>query len=54
MEKAKTIDLSKRPIEERNEGNIPGCPVWIFGDDESADRDLKEKFAIKDEEDSDK
>lgn len=52
MEKAKTIDLSKRPIEERNAD--PGCPIWIFGDDESADKDLKEKFAIKDEEDSDK
>ena len=50
MEESKTIDLSKRPIEERNAD--PSCTVWIFGDDESADKDLKEKFAIKDEEDS--
>lgn len=51
MEKAKTIDFSDRPKDEK--GVNPSCPVWIFGDEKSADKDMKEKFEIIDDEKKD-
>lgn len=43
----KNINLDGRPYDGTN---IPGCPLWIFGNEESADNDLKDKVEIKDEE----
>ena len=53
MEKAKTIDFSNRKKKKKNDTLIPGCPVWIFGDENSADTDMKEKFNIVDDEKKD-
>lgn len=55
MEKSKKIDVSNRPTEKGKSG-IGGasCPVWIFGDEKSADNDLKEKFNIVDDEEKNK
>lgn len=53
MEKSKTIDISNRPKDTKNDTLIPGCPVWIFGDEKSADTDMKEKFNIVDDEKKD-
>lgn len=30
-------------------GDIPGCSVWIFGDDNSVENDLKGKFEVIDD-----
>lgn len=51
MENTEKIDLTKRPKDER--GVNPSCPIWIFGDENSADKDLKEKFEVVDEENKD-
>lgn len=53
MEDAKKIDFSSRPKDEKNDINIPGCPFWFFGNEESADNDLKEKFEVVDDEKKD-
>ena len=53
MEKSKTIDISNRPKDTKQDINIPGRPVWIFGDEKSADTDMKEKFNIVDDEKKD-
>ena len=44
MEDAKKIDFSERPKDAKNVN--PSCPVWIFGNEDSADNDLKEKFEV--------
>lgn len=50
MEDAKKIDFSNRPNnEERNGIGGAGCPWWIFGNEDSADNDLKKKFEICDD-----
>lgn len=51
MENAEKIDISKRPKDEREVN--PGCSFWIFGDEKSADKDLKDKFEVVDEENPD-
>lgn len=48
MENTEKIDTSKRPKDER--GLNPSCALWIFGDEKSADKDLKETFEVVDEE----
>lgn len=56
MEKTKTIDFSNRPKDEsvKNDNTWgAGCPWWIFGDEKSADADMKEKFNIVDDEKKD-
>lgn len=53
MEEAKKIDISNRPNDVKNDTWIPSCPVWIFGDEKSADTDMKEKFNIIDDEKKD-
>lgn len=53
MENTEKIDLSKRPKNEKGINDIPSCPIWIFGDENSADKDLKEKFEVVDEENKD-
>lgn len=49
MEDAKKIDFSERPKEVKNGIGGAGCPVWIFGNEDSADNDLKKKFEICDD-----
>lgn len=46
MEEAKKIDFSDRPKDVKNDTWIPSCPVWIFGNKDSADNDLKKKFEV--------
>ena len=53
MEEAKKIDISGRPKDEKNDINIPGCPFWFFGNEDSADNDLKEKFEVVNDEKKD-
>ena len=57
MEDAKKIDISGRPAEEgvkhKDGTNAPGCPFWFFGNEDSADNDLKEKFEVIDDEKKD-
>lgn len=54
MEKAKTIDISDRPVnEERNGIGGAHCSFWFFGDEKSADKDMKEKFEVVDDEKKD-
>lgn len=56
MEKSKTIDISNRPNEIRHDNDdtwVPSCPLWILGDEKSADKDMKEKFNIVDDEKKD-
>lgn len=48
MEESKTTNPRNSSKEERND--TPGCVIWIFGDDQSADHDVKSKFEIRDEE----
>lgn len=53
MEKSKTIDLSNRPKDESVKADNTwgsSCPIWIFGNGDSADNDLKEKFEVVDDE----
>ena len=50
MEETKTNVTAKGTEEQR--GDIGGCPWWIFGDDDSADNDLKQKFEIVDDEEN--
>ena len=54
MEKAKKIDISNRPNDEQVKNTWgSSCPIWIFGDEKSADTDMKEKFNIVDDEKKD-
>lgn len=54
MEEAKKIDISNRPSnEERNGIGGSSCSFWFFGDEKSADTDMKEKFNIVDDEKKD-
>lgn len=50
MEETKTTH-SSTVKEEQREGS-PGCALWIFGDEDSADNDLKQKFEIVDDEEN--
>lgn len=49
MENSKTIDLSERPSEVKNGIGGPSCAFWFFGNEDSADNDLKKKFEICDD-----
>lgn len=48
MEKFNDICLENRPknIVTTDGGYIPGCTVWIFGDENSVENDLKGRFEI--------
>ena len=46
MEDAKKIDISERPSEVKNGIGGASCPFWFFGKEESADKDLKDKFEV--------
>lgn len=50
MERAKKIDISERPIDVKNGIGGASCPFWFFGNENSADNDLKEKFEVVDDE----
>lgn len=47
MEKSKKANIGKKPKDER--GVTPSCPLWIFGNKESAAKDLKKRFEVVDE-----
>lgn len=47
MEETKKANSAKDVVV--GTGDIPGCPFWIFGNEESANTDLKDKFEIVDE-----
>lgn len=52
MEKSKKINTNEKSTEQvKNNGDWGGssCPIWILGNENSADNDLKEKFEIVDE-----
>ena len=54
MEKSEKIDISGRPSnEERNGIGGAHCGFWIFGNEKSADNDMKDKFDIIDDEEKD-
>lgn len=46
MEKTKTLDFSNRPNDVKDGTWVPHCSFWFFGNEDSADYDLKEKFEI--------
>lgn len=52
MENAKKTDFSGRPIDVNMKDPIggAGCSFWFFGNEDSADNDLKKKFEIVDDE----
>lgn len=49
MEDAKKIDFSDRPQEVKNDTWGSSCSFWFFGNEDSADNDLKKKFEICDD-----
>ena len=51
MENAEKIDMSSRPAEKGTREGIggAGCPFWFFGDEKSADSDMREKFEVVDD-----
>ena len=54
MEKAEKVNPTKGADERVKNGTwTPSCPWWIFGDKDSADKDLKEKFEVVDDEKKD-
>lgn len=49
MENAKKVNPTKGTEEKQlsdGTGHIPSCPIWIFGNEDSAKKDLEEKFEI--------
>lgn len=54
MEKSKTLNSTKETINNLNgDWGGGGCSFWIFGDEKSADNDLKDKFDIVEDEKKD-
>ena len=52
MENSKKINTAKGPLQDERVKNTIGgasCPFWIFGNKNSADKDLQGKFEIVDE-----
>lgn len=49
MEESKTINPNQEPTEVKNDTWGGGCPIWIFGDESSAENDISQKFEIVDE-----
>ena len=50
MEETKKTNLSNGTKQNTDDGlGMPGCPFWFFGDENSADNDLKKKFEVVDE-----
>lgn len=49
MEDAEKIDFSDRPKEVKNDTWGGHCSFWFFGNEDSADNDLKKKFEICDD-----
>lgn len=50
MENAKKIDIPERPTDVKNGIGGASCPFWFFGNEESADNDLKDKVEVVDDE----
>lgn len=54
MENTKKTNPTKETDERvKNDTWGSGCPFWIFGDKDSADNDLKDKFEVVDDETKD-
>lgn len=49
MEETKKTNPEQNNSEVKNDTWGGGCPIWIFGNEESADNDLAQKFEITDE-----
>lgn len=51
MEKAEKVNINEKPTEQVKNG-IGGssCPFWFFGNEDSAKKDLDDKFEIVDDE----
>lgn len=51
MENAEKIDFSERPIEREVKRGIggAGCAFWFFGNEDSANNDLKNAFMVCDD-----
>lgn len=49
MEDAKKIDFSERPKEVKNGIGGSSCSFWFFGNEDSADNDLKNAFMVCDD-----
>lgn len=54
MEKTEKVNSAKETDERvKNDTWGGGCPWWIFGNKNSADKDLKEKFEVVEDEKKD-
>lgn len=54
MENAKKVNIDEKPTERvKNTSGGGSCPFWIFGDEESAKKDLDDKFEVVDDETKD-
>lgn len=51
MEKTKTVNTNKNTSDERVKNDTwgAGCPFWFFGNKDSADNDLKDRFVVVDD-----
>lgn len=51
MENTKKTVLTERPNETEKDGArgvTPGCPFWIFGKEEDAEKDVNKHFEVED------
>lgn len=54
MEKAEKVNYVKETDERvKNDTWTPSCPFWIFGNEDSAKKDLDDKFEVADDETKD-
>lgn len=54
MENSKATNPTKETDERvKNDTWTPSCPFWFFGNEDSAKKDLDEKFEVIDDEEKD-
>lgn len=54
MEKSKEVNFTKATEEKvKNDWGGGSCPWWIFGNEDSAKKDLYDKFEVVDDEKKD-
>ena len=54
MEKSKTLNPNEKPNERvKNNWGGSSCSFWIFGNEDSAKKDLDDKFEVIDDEKKD-
>jgi hypothetical protein len=49
MENISFVNRPKDIVVAGDGGNVPGCMLWILGDDNSVDFDLKGRFEVIDD-----